>query len=469
MDDTPRRPNVLVLLADQLRAGSLPVYGETQIHTPNIDRLAQEGVRFTNAISSCPVCTPFRSMLVTGRHPQTTGHLINFVRTRHDEIGLGDAFAHAGYRTAWIGKWHLHTGSFPQTTGVTDYVPEGRDRLGFQHWRGYNFHADYFNGSVNLDDWRVERWEGYETQALNRYAFEFLDSVGDDPFCLFLSPHQPHHTPFQFAPEEVYDRLPDNLVLPDNVAPAMREASLEMYRHYLAMTLTLDDMLGEILAYLDRAGLADNTIVIFASDHGTQVGAHNISPWMKKKPYEESLNVPWIMRWPGFFREGTTSDVLTAPVDVFPSLCGLCDIPVPRTIEGHDLSRAWQGVPEAFEQKAILTMNFTASYDYLKDGQEWRGVRTKRHTFARWLNGEVELFDLENDPLQMTNLADDPNAAALRAQLEDQLQALMRARNDRLVPCTSYQDWFDSQRRIVRNVYGPLRDPESEPDWSMLA
>ena len=111
------------------------------------------------------------------------------------------------------------------------------------------------------------------------------------------------------------------------------------------------------------------------------------------------------------FQGGTTSDVLTAPVDVFPSLCGLCDIPVPRTIEGYDLSQAWQGVPEAFEQKAILTMNFTASYDYLKDGQEWRGVRTKRHTYARWLNGEVELFDLENDPLQMTNLADDPNAA----------------------------------------------------------
>jgi len=132
------RPNVLVLLADQLRAGSLPAYGDTQIQTPNIDRLAQEGVRFTNAISSCPVCTPFRSMLVTGRHAQTTGQLINLVRTRHDEIGLGHAFAHAGYRTAWIGKWHLHTGSFPQTMGVSDYVPEGRDRLGFQHWRGYN-------------------------------------------------------------------------------------------------------------------------------------------------------------------------------------------------------------------------------------------------------------------------------------------------------------------------------------------
>ena len=97
-----------------------------------------------------------------------------------------------------------------------------------------------------------------------------------------------------------------------------------------------------------------------------------------------------------------------------------------------------------------------------------RWARTKRYTYARRLNGLVELFDLENDPLQMTNLADDPSAAGLRQQMEDRLQELMRARNDQLVPCTSYRDWFDNQRRIVRNVYGPLRDPEAEPDWSMM-
>lgn len=138
---------------------------------------------------------------------------------------------------------------------------------------------------------------------------------------------------------------------------------------------------------------------------------------------------------------------------ILPSLCGLCDIPVPRTIEGRDLSRAWQGVSGAFEQGGILTMNSTASYDYLEDLQEWRGVRTKRYSYARWLNGRVELFDLENDPLQMTNLADIPRAAELRHQLEDKLQEPMHARNDQMVPCTSHRDWFDNYRRIVRNVY----------------
>lgn len=318
-----KRPNILFLFADQLRAASLPVYGENQINTPNIDRLAREGVTFTNSISTCPVCTPYRSMLLTGRHPQTTGHVINFMQTRHDEISIGDAFSHAGYRTAWVGKWHLHTGSFPQIGGP-DYVPEGRDRLGFQHWRGYNFHTDYFNGSVNLDGWRYERWKGYETNALNQYAMEFMDSVNDEPFCLFISPHQPHHTSYEFAPQKYYESLPEQLNLPANVAESQMEKALDVYRHYLAMTLALDDMVGELLDYLNRTGLADDTLFIFTSDHGTQMGAHGWEPFKKKVPYEESLLVPMIMRLPGVFDANRICDVLTAPVDIFPSLSTPC-------------------------------------------------------------------------------------------------------------------------------------------------
>ena len=123
-----KKPNIVFLLADQLRAMSLPLYGETQIETPNIDRLASEGMTFDNSISTCPVCSPYRSMLLTGRHPQTTGHIINFVNTRHDEISLADTLKENDYQTAWIGKWHLHRGSFPAISG-RDFVPEGRDRF----------------------------------------------------------------------------------------------------------------------------------------------------------------------------------------------------------------------------------------------------------------------------------------------------------------------------------------------------
>ncbi len=136
-----KKPNIVFLLVDQLRAMSLPLYGETQIKTPNIDRLASEGMTFDNSISTCPVCTPYRSMLLTSRHPQSTGHIINFVNTRHDEISIANTLKEDGYQTAWIGKWHLHRGSFPAISGP-DFVPEGRDRLGFDYWRGYNFHMD---------------------------------------------------------------------------------------------------------------------------------------------------------------------------------------------------------------------------------------------------------------------------------------------------------------------------------------
>ena len=244
------RPNVVVLFPDQLRAQSLPLFGESQIDTPHIDRLASEGTLLTQAVSNCPVCTPARAMLLTGRYPQTTGHLINTTRTRHSEISIGDAFAHQGYKTAWVGKWHLHTGLWPALDRMPqhpDWVPEGRDRLGFDYWRAYNQHMVYFDGFVHKDDWNYERWDGYETDGLLNYGREFMDSVGDDPFLLFLSPHQPHFTPFTFAPKSYYRRLPKTLTLPANVPEHKREASLDMYRHYLAMILAVDDMLGNLL------------------------------------------------------------------------------------------------------------------------------------------------------------------------------------------------------------------------------
>ena len=181
-----------------------------------------------------------------------------------------------------------------------------------------------------------------------------------------------------------------------NVPDEYREASVKIYRDYLAMTLAIDDAVGELYAYLERTGLLENTIFILSSDHGTQMGAQGIRPWEKKQPYEEFIGVPFIMRWPGVFDGGRICQTLTAPVDIFPTLCNLCDIPIPRTVEGHDLSAAWLEEPGAFEQDAVLMMNFTAAYDYLVDGAEWRGVRTNTHTYVRRLDGKTELYDLQS-------------------------------------------------------------------------
>lgn len=476
-----RRPNLLFVLADQLRAASTPLgEGACRALMPNLQTLAAGGVTFTNALSTCPLCTPYRAMLLTGRHPQTSGHVVNFVETRHDEISMADAFGRAGYRTGWVGKWHLAAGSFPDLNRAgEDIISEGRSRLGFEYFRAYNFHTDYFNGRIGLDGGRAECWEGYESKGLLKYAFEFLEHGGDRPFCLFVSPHQPHltHSP-PFVPESYYERVPKCLHLPPNVAEKDRARTLEMQRHYLAMIAAVDDMLGELLRKLEQTGHATDTLVVFTSDHGTQGGAHGVDPWCKKLPWEESIRVPLVVRLPGAALPAvSTCKALTAPVDLFPTLAGLCGVAVPSAVEGCDLSAAWRGDAGASGQGAVLTMNFTGHPDlaippedprYRPHYEPWRGVRTEHHHLIRRLNGGVELYDLA-EPLQLHNLAGTTANAATQRELERRLDALLAERGDALLPSAAYANWFDARRRIVRNAFGPLPDPELPPDAAWLA
>jgi len=473
------KPNLLFLLADQLRAASVPAYGDRSVQMPNLDALAREGVTFTQALSTCPLCTPYRAMLLTGRHPQSTGHVANFVDTRHDEISIADAFNRAGYRTGWVGKWHLALGHFPVPhLQGPDFIPQGRDRLGFEYFRAYNYRTEYFDGWVGLDDWDAERWQGYETDGLLKYAFEFLDRPDERPFCLFVSPHQPHQSDKRpTVPEKYFDRVAQEIMLPPNVAEGDRDRARKMLRDYLAMTAAVDDMLGALVRRLAESGQLENTLVVFASDHGTMGGGHGYDPWCKKQPYEESIRVPLVARWPGALRAGSRCDALIAPVDLFPTLCGLAGAPIPRSVEGLDLSRAWRGEPGGPAQDAVLTMDFTAHPDYCVAEDDprrkahyepWRGVRTARHHFIRWLGGRTALYDVVADPWQMRNLAGDPACAALQRQMESQLGTLLARRGDRLQSGAAYAGWFDARRRIVRNAFGPLPHPETPPDLSLF-
>ncbi|MEL7239354.1 MAG: sulfatase, partial [Planctomycetota bacterium] len=456
------RPNVVYLFADQLRARGLPLYGGTQFAMPNLNRLATQGTTLDHIVSTCPVCTPYRSMLTTGRHPQTTGFVINSLRPRHDEIGLGDAFKHGGYQTAWVGKWHLYTGGWP-ANNVPDWVPRGRPRLGFDHWRAYNQHMVYFDGFINspTEDWAAQQWKGYETEALRDYAFEFMDQArqGDGPFACFISPQPPHWTPYQWAPEQYYDRVPDVIDPPSNV-PA--DAVEEWHRHarnYAAMTLAVDDMLGDVMAYLDEHDLTDNTLLIFTSDHGTQGMSHGVDFFNKKNPYEESFHVPFVARLPGVLEAGVRREALTSPVDLMPTMLSLCDLRVPATCEGLDLSDAWRGEANAVQHESLFTMNFGGGYDNFYDGDEWRGVRTQRWSYAKWLDGREMLFDLETDPLQLVNLVGDAGHTLVLDDLRAKLAVHQRERGDELRPGSSYADWVDKYRRVIRNGCGSSPNP----------
>jgi arylsulfatase A-like enzyme len=153
--------------------------------------------------------------------------------------------------------------------------------------------------------------------------------------------------------------------------------------------------------------------------------------------------------------------------DFFPTLCGLAGIPVPRSVEGRDLSPALLGDDDV-DQEALLLMNFSKYYDWFQDGAQWRGVRTASSCYAEWLDGRVELFDLANDPLQLRNLAGEPDYKAMERRLAETLRELQARRGDELVACTEWKHWLDGQRRVVRNAFGELSHPESPPNWSLL-
>jgi len=465
-----RRKNIIWIMADQLRAASLPVYGDTNITTPNIDKLASESVVFDQALSTCPVCTPYRSMLLTGRYPQTTGHIINFVRTRHDEISWADIFKKAGYRCGLIGKWHLHTGSFPTVRDPKDFVPEGRDRLGFDYFRGYNFHVKYFEGTVATTDWRVEQWEGYETKGLLKYVKEFVDLPEEKPFCMFLSVHQPHFTPFEFAPEEYYERLPSTFRLPPNIPAEMIDATNKMLRHYYAMTLAIDDMVGDVMEILRERDLLEDSIVVFTSDHGSQCGSQGLRPWAKFCPFEESIRVPFILRWPQIMPGGTRCGSMFGAQDILPTFAELLGIPVPDTIEGVSHAQQWLGTKPLEEEPAQLLMNFTGTNgnpDYPTDGTEWRGIRTHKHMYYRNINGTEGLYDLIADPYELNNLINDAGSKELLESMRAELQRQLAALNDEFLPGSAYGSWLDHQRRVIRNSRGPLPHPETPPskEW----
>jgi arylsulfatase A-like enzyme len=475
-------PNVLLICTDQLRAGALPIYGDPNIRAPNIDRLAAGGVVFDNAFSNCPLCGPARASLLTGRYPQTTGHIHNYIRIRHDEISLADAFAHAGYRTAWIGKWHLHTGACP-VSARSAWIPEGRDRLGFNCFRAYNYHHEFFDGHLTPAEstpgqWRLDRWKGYETEALARYGLEFIDRAPDEPFLLCLSPHQPHprnDEDVPFAPQRFYDQLPDQVRLPDNVPAEIYQnpgwpggGALWASRHYMAMILAVDEMVGALLDALEARGLRGRTLVVFTSDHGSMMGAHGIVPWKKQRPYEEAAQVPLIASWPDVLPAGTRCNALVGMVDLFPTLCGLCGVPVPQTVQGSDLSGPWLGRDGAAEKEALFLMNFTNSADHAVDGNEWRSTRTKDHSYIVWRDGRRELYDMRADRLQQNDLSEAPAAAGMLRKMQALMAGAQARLHDELRPATDYVSWFDHQRRVVRNAFGPLPHPESPPDFSLL-
>jgi arylsulfatase A-like enzyme len=470
------RPNVLFVFADQFRADLCGVYGDKalkNITTPHLDRLAAQGVTFAHALSTAPKCTPFRGMLMTGRYPTHTGLVVNFVHAsaKQNPNCIANVFARGGYDTGFIGKWHLAAGGWrnpgrkPQPDTAENFVPPGPGRLGFDYWAANNFHVDFNDYWYYRDEDKKLFSERYETDTQIDQAIEFMSERkrSSRPFFLVVAPHPPH-PPFRktHIPEGYLEKVPEDLKWSPNVPEEVKERHKERLRYYLAMSKNIDDNIGRLTQFLDESGLAENTIVVFTSDHGEMHGSHN--RYNKKVPYAESVNIPLIMRWPSRIPVGRRADDLYTPMDHLPTLCNLCGLAAPPEVDGISLKDVVLGRGSS-GRKAVLMGTYVSHYNTFTTGKpylEWRGVHTGRYTYCKWIrqpahtDTDEELYDNYNDPYQMKNLVRSEECAGMLNDLRKTLKELLAKAHDEFLPGTAYAEWYDEDRNLIRTALGPV-------------
>lgn len=415
-----RPPNILVILVDDLGYGDLSSYGAKDLKSPNVDALLAAGMRFENAYANCPVCSPTRASLLTGRYPEIVG-VPGVIRT-HAENSWGyldpnvktlpQILRSAGYHTAIVGKWHLGLES-----------PNTPNERGFDHFHGflgdmmddYYNHRRHGNNYMRLND-KVIQPKGHATDLFTEWASDYLRERArqlDKPFFLYLAYNAPH-TPIQ-PPQEwvakVKKREPD---ISD------RRAKL------VALIEHMDDGIGRVLATLKETGLEKNTLVIFTSDNGGQlnVGANN-GPWRdgKQSMYEGGLRVPMCATWPGRIKAGSRHNAATITMDIFPTLLEAASARHNEPIDGRSflpllLGKATEAQPRDlfFHRREGGTRYGGLIINAIRRG-DWKLLQNS--PFA-----PQELYNLRDDPAETNNLAGKNRkkfnelAGALRVQVQ---------------------------------------------------
>lgn len=419
--------NVLFLFPDQMRAQAMGCMGNPDVRTPHLDKLAAEGLLFRNHFANTPVCCPARANILTGKYAHANGMVANDLRLRELETTLAEAYREAGYRTGFIGKWHLDGGK-----RQPGWVPPGERRQGFEFWAANQVSHAHFDTHYFRDTDEPIPIETFEPEAWVDLGIEFLQESAQDrrPFFLTVQmgpPHDPYLAPERYM--EMYD--PQKIALRPNFDGDASDRALEPNPYvatpgrkeiaaYYAMVTAVDEQIGRILGELDRLGLRESTAVIVSSDHGDMLGSHGMR--LKRKPWEESIRVPGIVSCPGT-PPGRVTDALFSHVDIAPTLLSLCGLEAPEAMQGADLSPVIRGEAEHGPESVYFQIFGPFHAGGVEFG--WRGVRTQRYMYARKKDEPWVLYDLREDPYQLKNLAADPAAAAIRADLEAKIAAWM--------------------------------------------
>ncbi len=451
-------PNVVFILADQWRGSALGFMGREPVLTPCLDKLSREALVLTRCVSSYPVCSPYRGMLMTGQFPHSNRVLAN-CNTDGAKYGYelpatarcwSDVLKDKGYSLGYIGKWHLDsphepyvdTGNNSATFAWNEWTTPAR-RHGFGFWYAYgtfdeHLHPEYWTTDAPREQrTKVNQW-GPEHEA--DLAIQYLRNEGgtyrsgQKPFALVLSMNPPH-TPYDQVPQKYVERYAGkseadllstvNMNLTYGVTG--RKLALKQIRNYFACITGVDEQIGRVLAALRDTGLEQNTLVIFTSDHGDCLGAHD--ELTKNVHWDESLLVPFLARWPGHIQP-RRDDLLLTPPDIYPTLLDLMGL-------GADIPGSVQGTSYAsIFRDGTGQRPSSAWYMFVPNGQPGlgrRGVRTQTHTLVYFRDGKApercEFYDNVADPYQARNIAS-AQAALVEQLTRDELLPWLRKMND---------------------------------------
>lgn len=455
-----KKPNILMIYPDELRADAIGCAGNPVIKTPYFDRLAEEGVRFEKAFTSFPLCTPFRSSLFTGKYAHSTGCGANHLPIDLDQKFLPQILKDSGYQTGYIGKWHLDGGSKP------GFVPKDR-RLGFDHFIGFN-RGHYYLNSIYFKDtdqpYHCPRYEpDFQTDQIIDFMGNALENDSQNPFFGFIcygAPHFPMNMPDYYkklySPEEIPlapgtadPEIQKKLIahLKSNNFPLAsgswgegteHHGSLESeqnVREYMAMyygmVANVDHNIGRILNWLDKKGIAEDTMVIVVSDHGDMAGEHGYYCRTKKTAYSAAAQVPLLIKYPKrFVPNMTVSSLVDASVDIMPTILEALDIDIPEQVHGTSFLPLLEGKSEP-TRDALM-------YEIVKqtEGEERfpipeRGIRTEKYLYVRTEDKPKIFIDLEADPFELNNLVNKAQYTEIMKQFDKKIAEHMKETDDR--------------------------------------
>jgi arylsulfatase A-like enzyme len=447
-DSTQKKPNIIFILTDDQRYDAMGFVGNYPfLKTPNIDRLASEGVHFKNSFCAISLCGPSRAAILTGTYPQTNGVTTNAERREYNPAKTPPFplfLQKSGYKTAFLGKWHMDHSTEP--------------RVGFDHWVSFAGQGKYRGNNLNING-RMVRNNGYITDELTKYAMDFIRDNSDEPFFVYLS-HKAVHGPFEPAErhKDLYADadIPDVPSFHDNLAgkpdwQRVRMPTKKMFRlrynnpreakeklptrkwkskvgmnpktkNYMRLISAVDDGIGDIYSLLEEKGILENTCIIFSSDNGYFLGEHQRGD--KRMGYNEGMRIPMVMRMPKIVPPNSTLDEMVLNIDIAPTILDLANAEIPSIMQGKSILPLFDKSKKIDWRKEFL---FTYWRDLVPNIPRITAVRNKEYVYSVYPDlDQDELYDVKNDPYEMKNLATSPEYASTVQEMKGELAKLKK-------------------------------------------